>query len=771
MMKSIVRILLICFIIMGLCSCNNKSSILKNAESFSNTADMKENTDIDKEETQEITGEEKIKEKTADESEIDFTIEKKNLWKISGNNEEMRNFSDGVAWVYYEENWIIIDTKGNILFCLNSDCEPVTDFINGFAVIKKQNENNKRILIDKKGRNVLIEFMTMHNTDDTQISVLSIGKNKELVDIWLKVVTDTYPENKEEIWVFNQFSGMGVKSGELNYKNLAIYSKEMIESNDTINFERFNDMDIPDDGVYINPLGEGMYTLSIKNQNKSDKAVVYNTNSGELFHIKNLYDSSVYTDGVMSTKDSIIDMHGNTIRQMDISDAVVGRYSEGLYIVGQTKNNLFICDGFYDLDGKKVIDLSGYATRTSPNLPFFKNGYCVLQLVNDADDDYFTILDKNGKLLFKPQRGTVIGNDWNEEYCVTDNTIIVYDDNREYRYVDINGKNVLEKDKFPLEEDTNQVLEKFHDGFVKMKNAENEYVFIDKEGQYLFVDLSVLTFDVTDVEKNFVLDEVEYTLDSIIKYEYDTKGNVIQETQYNEEGKGVSEYFEYKYDINDTVMIKIEWNSSPFKFDRTDYDKNGNLVEWKSYKEGNLWSCYKCKYNSSGNEIESDSYDNDGSLLYSYKYEYDIKGNLVEQKQYYYYEDLGRKLNSSYRFWYDSNRNMTEKIFYDESGELWTSTKYEYDADGNMIEEKIYNENGSLRTFSKYEYDINGNKINYKEYMSDGLLLREKEYDQNGYMIKNYSWLSKRLYIYKRKLNDIGKPAIEYVYTATISKE
>lgn len=82
-----------------------------------------------------------------------------------------------------------------------------------------------------------------------------------------------------------------------------------------------------------------------------------------------------------------------------ISSVVYTPYSEGLYGITSyhTKYNGGGYEGFYDVDGNMVIDLSQYKFD---NYDFaFKNGLCEMVIINDQNSYYKITIDKTGNVI------------------------------------------------------------------------------------------------------------------------------------------------------------------------------------------------------------------------------------------------------------------------------------------------------------------------------------------------------------------------------------
>ncbi|MCQ2345501.1 MAG: WG repeat-containing protein [Paludibacteraceae bacterium] len=74
-----------------------------------------------------------------------------------GNYISCSSFYDGVAWVLISEdsNWQLIDTKGKVLFSLDSNQEPYTIFHNGLAQIVTVGSNSATLEFIDKSKNVV----------------------------------------------------------------------------------------------------------------------------------------------------------------------------------------------------------------------------------------------------------------------------------------------------------------------------------------------------------------------------------------------------------------------------------------------------------------------------------------------------------------------------------------------------------------------------------------------------------------------------------------
>ena len=108
------------------------------------------------------------------------------------------------------------------------------------------------------------------------------------------------------------------------------------------------------------------------------------------------------------------------------------------------------------------------------------------------------------------------------------------------------------------------------------------------------------------------------------------------------------------------------------------YDKKGNNIETNSYNsDGSLGFKYIYKYDEKGNKIEVNIYDSDGNLNFRWIYKYDEKGNMIEDNKYWFDANLADVITYKYEF--DKKDNWIKKIEYrDNHPETITEREIEY---------------------------------------------------------------------------------------------
>ena len=184
--------------------------------------------------------------------------------------------------------------------------------------------------------------------------------------------------------------------------------------------------------------------------------------------------------------------------------------------------------------------------------------------------------------------------------------------------------------------------------------------------------------------------------------------------------------------------------------DRVEYthDDNGNLINQKTYTNGQFSCEYKFSLTDTGESYlfrdiyyyedgtrDSSTYDENEHVLASYSY--DADGALVLASEYLYAEDgtcIGEKtyegehLAAEQEFQLDKDGfSITAKqTFYQEDGSFFS---LEFDEYGNEIFEGYYTADGILETELRYEneYDLEGHQTLRRIY-NNGRLTEETEY-------------------------------------------
>ncbi|MCL1822609.1 MAG: hypothetical protein FWG44_00200 [Oscillospiraceae bacterium] len=356
-------------------------------------------------------------------------------------------FSDGVAWVKLNKGqWHCLDKTGTVLFELEENHGPASDFLNGTAWVQS---NGKTIgLVDKTGK------------------IIPVPESNEYDEIFMFIYGADLMFVKKHIETF-----------EVTEDRVGL-----IDINGNWKVELSNDIvwtALLEEGDF-KYLGEGFVSKTTGLLGSS----TYLYNISECKALGKIYDmSAVYfynnrpahlekmENGIGFYSDDgfiyYVDKSGTTTKLGgQFMDTVLGNYSNELFYA-EFKTG-FISEtnrGFYDVEGNIIIDLSEYDVEIHPDKPEFIDGYCLLSMKNPQGSEYYTIIDKTGKQMFEPKL---------YNYNIKYNGGGVYTE--ENTLFNINGEMIAE-----IEGDVSFFCEG-----IAVVNINNEFYYIDTSGKRLF---------------------------------------------------------------------------------------------------------------------------------------------------------------------------------------------------------------------------------------------------------------------------------------------
>jgi len=150
---------------------------------------------------------------------------------------------------------------------------------------------------------------------------------------------------------------------------------------------------------------------------------------------------------------------------------------------------------------------------------------------------------------------------------------------------------------------------------------------------------------------------------------YDDRHNILEENTYEfEEGRFYSK-FQYKYDVNNSLIERISYSSSntvnsQYKFEYK-YDSEKKVIE--KYKPKTNYDRIFFKYDNDGNLIEKiiynyyDPKESDHFFEDKFTWKYDAKGNVIEETK--YFSNGSIEYKKGYVFQYDNTGNWIKYIY------------------------------------------------------------------------------------------------------------
>lgn len=371
--------------------------------------------------------------------------------------QDARSFSDGVAWVRYDEVWHLINDKGEVQFSLDKNEMPSTNFVNGAAVI------DKSIMINKEGD-------VIFNIKDHGIDQILVGTDKDGNNLGTN--SRGYVFVKKE---------MKTVDGEKTHIGL-------------VNNEGHFDIEPAADITHTRYSGDGQFMIAYED----NSWVIYNSDNKSYYEIKDeqkLLDRLKFNDNYAidlyggKGQATLFDEYGNqktldTGNSDNIKTDLIGMYSNDRFFMRTVTEDDQVKAGFYDKTGAMITDLSNESFVHEP-YPYYSEGYALLRL--DSGDSY-VILDKDGNRLFEPKQGNT------EKSMISNGLLNVVNEDGSVSFVNMDGTEQLKiepKDYKTISDDEKDALDVnvFVNNHVRVK-TENRAFFLNKEGETLTVDFS-----------------------------------------------------------------------------------------------------------------------------------------------------------------------------------------------------------------------------------------------------------------------------------------
>lgn len=199
------------------------------------------------------------------------------------------------------------------------------------------------------------------------------------------------------------------------------------------------------------------------------------------------------------------------------------------------------------------------------------------------------------------------------------------------------------------------------------------------------------------------------------KYEYDAAGNQTAEWNYGS-SKSVTSSVKWSYNSAGKPVEKRITSGEEVYVIKYEYDSKGNLTAVR--EGGELTSSYT--YDSEGRELIWYSYNN-GELYQRREFKRDSKGNIVSC---YFYAGTGKEATDGYTATYDEKGNQLTLQYLKGSRIECT-----YDANGNMTSQIMYkpDDNSKVSSATYWTYDEYGNELSYKYINAEGEVVAHRE--------------------------------------------
>lgn len=358
---------------------------------------------------------------------------------------EAKDFSDGAAWVKIDNSWAAIDKKGKVLFKLEAGAVPDSDFHNGVATVKRKDGTLE--MINKNG--IVVTSPKKGQYD----KILSFDNDLGMVIVYKKI--DTWQTSEEQYGIINN---KGQWQVELSKDNPFGYCRYM------------------GNGIYASIPGDGFGDAHYFNVITKQR---YDTHIGDIGFQTSTFDNnycifgekySVYSmDSDFSTNEILKNTSGMTCK--------IGPLKDGLFYISDGLLSAEDRNGFYNIKGDQVIDMSSYRLAGDwnyYNALAFSEGYCALKLLNKGSTTYYTVIDKTGKIMFEPVKDPGYG-----PLKISCGLIRLYRTGVGTSFINTSGKTVIPEIKA-------YIIYDFKDDLARVESLDNEIYYIDKTGKRAF---------------------------------------------------------------------------------------------------------------------------------------------------------------------------------------------------------------------------------------------------------------------------------------------
>lgn len=187
-----------------------------------------------------------------------------------------------------------------------------------------------------------------------------------------------------------------------------------------------------------------------------------------------------------------------------------------------------------------------------------------------------------------------------------------------------------------------------------------------------------------------------------------------------------------EYDRNGYLKVSTSYNMTTFAISKETYDQNkkqGVYVTSRYTQDGNLISRGIYNEDKKGNLIEVTWTDGTTTNI-SQKYEYDKRGNLLQQ----YLFNQNGSLNLRYLNEYDKNNKRKSQSGFRAQNELFFKTVWRYNDKGQIIERRMtsFGKTKTQQYVTMIQYHENNRIVEEKDSSNVGLFYKKTVYDKKG---------------------------------------
>jgi len=351
------------------------------------------------------------------------------------------SFLNGVAWVQGDDRlWSAIDRQGHVLFTLTEGFEPISHFYNGAALV---NSGGTRELINTAGDVVSSPASGDYN------EIMRIVPSNGMIIVYRHV--NTFELTEHQYGIINSDG-----SWHMEMRFCSFLERFRLGAGSPTHATArpggvWRSVDLTRWDVLAPYIGGGFLMLDQPAQSRGDDRVhrlIYNLYTGEVFDPddrmrydpEHLLWGSPGTDFILLPYTSGGDTALFTARTRSFgwefglytlssgevlteimpvasapgihaSNVTIRNLSDGLFYFSDMRQDRYVGgaprqsnerqQGFFDIYGNKVIDLTEFGTRITVRDDFL-DGYAFISVANEQGSTFFTFIDRNGNFTFNP---------------------------------------------------------------------------------------------------------------------------------------------------------------------------------------------------------------------------------------------------------------------------------------------------------------------------------------------------------------------------------
>ena len=240
-----------------------------------------------------------------------------------------------------------------------------------------------------------------------------------------------------------------------------------------------------------------------------------------------------------------------------------------------------------------------------------------------------------------------------------------------------------------------------------------------------------------------------------IKYTYDAKHRLIKRQEIDHYGKGSFYIYDFTFNEQDSIIEGVISNDDFKRIHKMERDNENRIIRKQIIQSDSILGTYTYTYDQKGNMVEENDYRKSDIPEEMIKRTFD-ENNILQKEEIIIY--LGNDtLTSQNLFYYNKNGDLIKTKKKVENDSIYTEVINKYFDNGNLRETKSIPAGNKNPVIITQKYNKNGNGIEYSRKTNDGdiidIWIFNYKYDSNkNWVEKSIFKNNEPLRIVKRKI-------------------